>query len=87
MVSSASIGVHTSNHIATDDLWLLMLLWRLFWICQVDDADVQAFSTKLLQELSGLVEVAAAAQEADEEGLCQLCDREMPLTKHHLIPR
>jgi hypothetical protein len=57
------------------------------WTWQVDDADVQAFSTKLLHELSELVEAAAAAQEADVEGLCQLCDREMPLTKHHLIPR
>jgi hypothetical protein len=48
---------------------------------------VAAFSSKLLQELARLVEAAAAAQQADVEGLCQLCEREMPLTKHHLIPR
>lgn len=54
---------------------------------QVEPADVAAFSSKLLQELARLVEAAAAAQQADVEGLCQLCEREMPLTKHHLIPR
>lgn len=54
---------------------------------QVEAADVAAFILKLLQELARLVEAAAAAQQADGEGLCQLCEREMPLTKHHLIPR
>jgi hypothetical protein len=54
---------------------------------QVEAADVSAFGLKLLHELSQLVEAALAAQQGDEEGLCQLCDREMPLTKHHLIPR
>lgn len=49
--------------------------------------DVVAFGVKLLQELSQLVEAAAAAQQPDVEGLCHLCEREMPLTKHHLIPR
>ncbi len=55
---------------------------------QVDQADVAAFSLKLLQELSLLVQSTVAAQQEDDvEGLCQLCEREMPLTKHHLIPR
>lgn len=54
---------------------------------QVDEADIAAFAAKLLQELSLLVDAAVAAQQDDVEGLCQLCERDMPLTKHHLIPR
>lgn len=56
-------------------------------LLQVEYTDVIAFGVKLLQELAQLVEAAAAAQQPDAEGLCQLCEREMPLTKHHLIPR
>lgn len=46
-----------------------------------------AFGIKLLQELARLVDAALSAQQEDAEGLCQLCERDMPLTKHHLIPR
>jgi hypothetical protein len=63
----------------------VLLYLRLHY--QVEGADVAVFSLKLLQELSHLVEAAVSAQQEDVEGLCQLCEREMPLTKHHLIPR
>jgi DNA mismatch repair ATPase MutL len=56
---------------------------------QVEQEDVAAFCHKLLTDLQQLVLAAAAA--ADEaaglQGLCTLCGRDMPLTKHHLIPR
>jgi hypothetical protein len=55
---------------------------------QVEEEDVAAFCSKLLAELSGLAQAALqAATKDDEQGLCALCGRDMPLTKHHLIPR
>jgi hypothetical protein len=55
---------------------------------QVEEEDVAAFCAKLLSELSGLAQAALQAAAADDEqGLCALCGRDMPLTKHHLIPR
>ncbi|WIA39449.1 hypothetical protein OEZ86_005549 [Tetradesmus obliquus] len=55
---------------------------------QVEEEDVAAFCSKLLAELSGLAQAAVqAAADGDEQGLCALCGRDMPLTKHHLIPR
>eukprot|EP00879_Flechtneria_rotunda_P011299 GHRR01011803.1.p1 GENE.GHRR01011803.1~~GHRR01011803.1.p1 ORF type:complete len:303 (+),score=130.43 GHRR01011803.1:522-1430(+) len=56
---------------------------------EVEQEDVAAFSHKLLTGLHQLVQ-DALQQQADAEGmdgLCALCGRDMPLTKHHLIPR
>jgi hypothetical protein len=53
---------------------------------QVEEEDVAGFCSKLLSELSSLVQTALQVDD-DEQGLCALCGRDMPLTKHHLIPR
>eukprot|EP00878_Enallax_costatus_P025008 GHUV01026725.1.p1 GENE.GHUV01026725.1~~GHUV01026725.1.p1 ORF type:complete len:384 (+),score=121.40 GHUV01026725.1:1111-2262(+) len=54
---------------------------------QVEDEDVIAFCHKLLADLHHLVQQALEEQSEDMPGLCALCGRHMPLTKHHLIPR
>ena len=56
---------------------------------QVDPSDVEDFSQELLQA----VFEATSAEGGDgddsegEEGCCAMCGRDMPLTRHHLIPR
>ncbi|GFH22894.1 uncharacterized protein HaLaN_20423, partial [Haematococcus lacustris] len=63
----------------------------------VDGEEVADFCHRLLRDLAPLQqEFLAKAHEADgsssgageeEEGMCEMCGRDMPLTKHHLIPR
>lgn len=59
----------------------------LHWPMQVEEEDVSALCQKLVTDLQQLVQAAAAEQADDLQGLCALCGRDMPLTKHHLIPR
>jgi len=56
-----------------------------------DPSDLTEFFSVLSRRLGDVVAAARRAQRAAEEegmqGLCVLCERAMPLTFHHLIPR
>ena len=53
-----------------------------------DDAEARDFCGCLARHLRAAQEALAAEfGDAGDEGLCELCDRCTPLTRHHLVPR
>jgi hypothetical protein len=59
--------------------------------CSADRADLLDFFSALARRLGELADELEAQRRAagdlEAEGLCALCERRMPLTLHHLIPR
>ncbi len=57
----------------------------------VESEDVTSFCEQLLTSLRAVAEEQAEQGSAEssegEEGACEMCERVMKLTKHHLIPR
>lgn len=57
----------------------------------VDDLtpeDVQDFAAALMRRCSELLQgEGEEGEDGDECGGCAMCERQMPLTFHHLIPR
>ena len=50
--------------------------------------DLVAPSNKVQQQMEATAKAAAGSSDEEElEGVCRLCTRAMPLTRHHLIPR
>ena len=50
--------------------------------------DLVAPSNKVQRQLEATAKAAAgSSDDEDLEGVCRLCTRAMPLTRHHLIPR
>ena len=53
-----------------------------------DDAEARDFCDCLARHLRAALEALAAEfGDAGDEGLCELCERSTPLTRHHLVPR
>lgn len=50
--------------------------------------DLVAPSNEVQQQMEATAKAAGGSSDEEElEGVCRLCTRAMPLTKHHLIPR
>ena len=50
--------------------------------------DLVAPSNKVQQQMEATAKAAAGSSDDEElEGVCRLCTRAMPLTKHHVYPR
>jgi hypothetical protein len=65
-------------------------LWGSILVEQLDGAepeDVRGFCAQVLAGIRELAEGGVSEEEDGEEGACEMCERVMPLTKHHLIPR
>ena len=53
-----------------------------------DEAEAQDFCECLARHVGKVLAVLAAeAGDTNGAGLCELCDRSTPLTRHHLVPR
>lgn len=52
---------------------------------QVEDEDISTFLDRLVQHLNALFH--PSVPETTDPSTCCLCDREMPMTWHHVIPK
>lgn len=76
--------IHNSQKVRISNL----LHQTLHFSFQVDIEDCHAFCTRLFHHLEAeFVEEDVEDEDCLEPGQCEMCERYIPLTRHHLIPR